>query len=137
MGTTTLENWREVDWDLLDIPQLECIQAKLLRERRKLQKQKDKAPRQRGLRLKKRLGTNRKQLQGVISRISRHRKKGDLPFVYKKALCLALARGEFPDEVRDLLVRAKKASNSKIDGWLHDFVEYSKRNNPKPSEDED
>lgn len=127
MSAKTLENWRELDWDLLDIPQLEHIRSQLLRQCLRLQKQQNNNPGSK--RLKRKIGCNRRALEGVVSRISRLRKGPKQSYVQGLALCLALKQEGLDPEVRDLLKRAKKIGSTRISQWLDDYVAYSKRKN--------
>jgi len=131
----TLENWRKLDWEVLGGPQLEGIRTKLLQERLKLQKKHGKMSNNPAAqrRLKIKLGSNRRKLEGVTKRInsSKKGKHKRINAVQARALALALKQGEFSPEVEELLRRAKKIGVTKIDSWMDDFVSYSKKNHPK------
>jgi len=125
MSSRTLKNWRKLDWDTLDIPQLECIRSKLLRERQRLQNRHNRHPDNKNI--KRKLGYNRKRLDGIVKRVNRLRKGSRQLYVQGLALCLALRQEGLDSEVRDLLKRARKIGSTRVDQWLDDFVSYSKK----------
>ena len=82
--------------------------------------------------LKTRIDSNRRKLNLLERLINKKQKNKHKDLVRRKAICLALAKGEFDDETRELLSRARNVKSAvKIEEWMQDFIAYSKKQNKR------